>query len=63
MRLPVDHRFLDEMEHFRLRLTCPDCGFRAPDGRCAHEWPQELHVRPPAAATPEVVFCKEFELL
>jgi len=31
-------------------------------GACAHEWPNELHLEPPAEGAKEVIFCKEFEL-
>jgi hypothetical protein len=63
VRLPVDGRFLKEIERFALRFTCADClHFLAETSGCAHFWPNAEHRFLPRADA-EVVFCKEFELL
>ena len=62
MRIRVDERFLDEARALDLRYRCPDCVyFVAADRSCAHEWPNEVHLRPPTDASGELDFCKEFE--
>ena len=58
-----DARFDGEAERFRLVYTCESCGhFDLARQSCAHEWPTTLHrAQRYAAATEDVVFCKEFE--
>ena len=76
MRQRVDPRLLLEIEHWKLRFTCPDCVHYmgaeggAEGGRmgtktgCAHLWPNAEHDHVPDAASigKELVFCKEFDL-
>lgn len=61
MRVPIDAGFGEERERFAFRFTCRDC-FHYREGGCAHEWPNEQHLEPPAEGADEVIFCKEFEL-
>jgi hypothetical protein len=60
---PRDQRFDDEVARFALVFCCEQCGhFDARADACAHEWPTALHrLGRYAAATADVVFCKEFE--
>jgi hypothetical protein len=64
MRLPVGPEFREEWDRFAFRFCCEDCAHLAPDGTCAHGWPQDEHrltfYRTDSCR--ELVFCKEFEL-
>lgn len=64
VRLPIDPRFIAEAQRFALRFTCEDClRYDKDSGACAHEWPNQEHLRITWESPPrEVVFCKEFEL-
>ena len=64
MRLSRTPRFDEEAERFDLQFCCEECGhFDARARECAHFWPTELHREAYyQVATPEIIFCKEFEL-
>jgi hypothetical protein len=63
VRHVVDERFLQEAQAARLRFTCRDCLLFLPESSmCAHEWPNQDHLRAPGVGE-DVVFCKEFELV
>jgi hypothetical protein len=65
MRIPRDPAFDAERKQFSLRHCCEDCGlFDALRNACAHEWTTEEHRRADyEKPTPDLLFCKEFELL
>ncbi|MCD6497934.1 MAG: hypothetical protein J7M25_06450 [Deltaproteobacteria bacterium] len=64
MQFPMDERFLEERERYRLRHTCEYCSFfDAKTGTCRHGWPNEEHREAwYEGAGDRIVFCKEFEL-
>lgn len=71
MKFPLTEQLLDEARRFELRSACRDCFYwRASEGACWHDWPDEGQRRWPLDApdptTGErpttVAFCKEFEL-
>ncbi len=59
-----DHLFDEERQRFALRHCCEDCGlFNVARSACAHEWPTQEHRRSDyEQPTPDILFCKEFEL-
>jgi len=60
---PVDQRFMEEAELYRLRFSCEACAyFDAESGRCGNGYPNADHRWRSLKLTPHVVFCKEFEL-
>ena len=67
MRRPMTQDFRDQWKRYDLRFCCEDCVHHMDrdGGQCAHAWPQTEHRLEyyEAADCPEVVFCKEFELL
>lgn len=64
MRLPVDRRFLDEVERFELRASCAACVYLEPEsGRCSEGYPNDEHLALPDQVGQSVCFCKKFELL
>lgn len=64
MRVPRDQTFDLQRERFALRHCCEDCcHFDLSQGACAHEWPLKGHrLADYARPSPDVLFCKEFEL-
>jgi hypothetical protein len=56
-------RFREERAAFALRYTCEQCTYFDPASeRCTHGYPNGEH-RDGCADQPELVFCKEFELM
>lgn len=64
MRVARNHIFDEERQRFALRHCCEDCGlFNVARSACAHEWPTQEHRRSDyEQPTPDILFCKEFEL-
>ncbi len=64
MRVVRDKAFERERIDFALRHCCEDCGmFISGRELCAHEWPTEEHrTQDYQQPTPDILFCKEFEL-
>lgn len=70
MKLPMTPSFTLDRARYDLRFTCEDCAYHDPDASaCAHDWPGGLpggiHRKctwQDPEHTPELVFCKEFEL-
>ena len=64
MRFPATAQFFAERQTFALRHCCEECVlYDAQKKECAHEWPNETHLRHYYENSPEeIVFCKEFEL-
>lgn len=66
MRVSLNARFYEERERYALKFTCEDCThFDAPKSRCAHEYPNKMHLRAAFEPGAEVhaMFCKEFEFV
>ncbi len=66
MRLPMTEEFRSQWKQYDLRFCCEDCvHMDRGTEECAHSWPQHEHRQAyyEDEDCPEVVFCKEFELL
>lgn len=64
MRIRVDERFVAEAQALGFVHRCPDCVYFFPASAgptCAHEWPNEVHLRVLPSDGGELDFCKEFE--
>lgn len=64
MRVVRDAAFDRDRIEFALRHCCEDCGMFVVDKNiCGHEWPTDEHRRQDyEKPTPDILFCKEFEL-